>query len=106
VKLAGQSDGETPVVSQGVVTAYNWGKAADLPKQGGGASVTQKAGGIISAVTHAISAATGSSSAQTPGGDSDTPTGAPYIPGPSAAMFFDAMRKHREWNRDVSKIPV
>jgi len=103
VKLAGDTDGENPVLSQGVVTVHHWGKNAPPPEQK--PSSAKGGGGIIAAVSHAIGA-TSAAASSTGGGDADSATGAPYIPGPAAALFFEAMRKHREWNRDVSKVPA
>ena len=94
VQLAGDKDGNKGVASHGVVTVQQW-SATQPPKEG--VAEEGKAGSLIqtavTAVTSAIGAATGAKVSE-------------YMPNDAAAQFFDAMKKHRAWTRDVTKVPA
>jgi len=90
LKVATDADKE-PVLSQGVVTLTNW-TAKDLP-----ASATEKP---TSSLKAAASAAVGAVASAVGAPAS------PYMPNNGVHMFIDACMKHREWDRNVARIPV
>ena len=97
LELASEKTGNKAVYSHGVVTVHSW-SATEPPKQGPSEeSKESTAGSIIqtvtTAVTSAIGAATGAKMSQ-------------YMPNDAAAQFFDAMKNHRDWTRDVAKVPA
>jgi len=94
VQLASEKTAEQAVQSHGVVTVMNWSGTAPS-KQGAGEE--SKVGAVIQAVTtvvtSAVSAATGAKPSE-------------YMPNDASAQFFDAMKLHRDWTRDVAKVPA
>jgi catalase len=94
IDLATDKTAQNAVQSHGVVTVMNWSATAP-PQQGAGEET--KVGAVIQAVTTAVTSAVG---AATGGKPSD------YMPNDAAAQFFDAMKLHRDWTRDVTRIPA
>ena len=93
--LASEKTANKAVQSHGVVTVMNWSATAP-PKEG--VQEESKAGSVlqsaVTAVSSAISAATGARLSEG------------YMPNDAAAQFFDSMKKHRDWTRDVAKVPA
>ena len=94
LKLATTDDGDKPVLSQGVITQHGWSATeppADLEEH------KSATGGVVSAIK------------QVAGAVKEMATGAPgkaddWTPNTATAMFIQAMKRHREWNRDVQRV--
>jgi len=96
VKIATSKD-QQPVVSQGVITSLGF-QASPLPSQ-------QKAkGGITATITSVASAA--ASAAKEALGAASAPKEEPYTPNTAVGAFIEAMKGHRDWSRDVTKVPA
>ena len=99
LELASEASGNNAVNSHGVVSVYSWSATAP-PKDGGAGAQEEKettVGSVIQTVTTAVTSAIGAA------------TGAKmshYMPNDAAAQFFDAMKNHRDWTRDVARVPA
>jgi len=98
IQIAGDKNGADVVVSHGVISVYQWSATAppsggaDEQKEGSGMLSTM-ASTVTSAVTSAIGAATGANMSE-------------YLPNDAVSQFIDAMKKHRDWTRDVARFPA
>lgn len=94
-QLANEKNGNNAVVSHGVVTVHSW--SATAPPSGQPEEEGSRTGGIIQAVATAVTSAVGAATGARP---------SEYMPNDAAAQFFDAMKLHRAWTRDVIKVPA
>ena len=97
VEFASEKTGNKGVLSHGVVTVHSWSATAPPPANEESKAQESTAGSILQSVTTAVSSAIG---AATGARMSD------YMPNDAASQFFDSMKNHRDWTRDVTKAPA
>ena len=98
LKLATEADGTNGVNSFGVVTVWKWNAAA-VPSNGA-QEESKTSGGVMGAVSAVVTAASAAVGAATGVKVSE------YMPNDAASLFFDGMKKHRDWTRDVARVPA
>ena len=100
VKLAAADDAAEPVLSQGVVTQVGW--SATQPPSGMQDEEKSSVGNVVSAIKQVAGAvkemATGATGGA-PGSKGDE-----YMPNNATSLFIQAMKRHREWNREVQRV--
>ena len=95
LKLAGASDSDAPVLSQGVVTQVGW-SATEAPAE------LEEQKSSVGAVVGAIKQVAGAVKEMATGAAQGK--GAEYMPNNATAMFIQAMKRHREWDRNIQKV--
>ena len=95
LKVATAADADNAVLDQGVVTVDGW-KATDPP-----AEVEEKASGGSGGVVGAVKQLAGAVKEMATGAPSK---GSEWMPNNATSLFIQAMKRHREWNRQVQKV--